>query len=477
MHEADCMHEADFDGKVAQEKQGQKSLVLYVLLLVAFCSTQFGHGSNIGVAVSLPGNSKAMNLSLGCWVMVGVCIGLPLTPWACRTWGASRVCAVCLVLDIIAILLMIWPGITLHQIYAVRFLVGFFEAPFLPYLQEWLARHGKHNWNVWNAVMHAMVPVGECLGYIVAQELVDAGYSWQYAFAGQAVALSLCSIACCMYGGHAFLDLSYEKARVHASDEPLNSISCDTISTTDTARENGDFESLVGDDATAEVEYPVTEKWAVFWATNVSLAAQLGFLSGAKYVIRDYATMRGFSVHFIILAFSTIALIGPAIGGSLAMSGSIIRPDQWSQHRRTIFYLFCTSSVASAFAMLLPYAPTNTFWPALFACFTAAGGVYPAAQGIINIALTGSRVIDASVFQVQCNNILFAMPLPYVIGKCMDVWGANASFHCVIFLQVLAALGFALSMFVAAVTEERCAWHRLSLASRQSCEVSDCGLA
>jgi len=407
-----------------------------------------------------------MNLALGCWVMVGVCIGLPLTPWACRTWGASRVCAVCLVIDVIAILLMMWPGITLHQIYAVRFLVGFFEAPFLPYLQEWLARFGKHTWNVWNAMMHAMVPLGECLGYIVAQELVETGYSWQYAFAGQAVALSLCSIACCMYGGRTFLDLSYEKSRVVVASSPA------------TFKESGDCDSSVLDDVTTEreVEYPVTERWAVFWATNVALAAQLGFLSGAKYVIRDYARQRGFSVHFIILAFSTIALAGPAIGGSLAMSGSIIRPDQWSQHKKTIFYLVCTSSVASSIAALLPYAPATAFWPALFACFTVAGGVYPAAQGIINIALTGSRVIDASVFQVQCNNILFAMPLPYVIGKCIDVWGVDASFRWVTFLQVVAASGFALAMFVAAITEERCAWQRLSPPSQLTCEVSDLGM-
>lgn len=37
--------------------------------------------------------------------------------------------------DVIAMLLMTVPSIPLHQIYAVRFVVGFFEAPFLPYLQ------------------------------------------------------------------------------------------------------------------------------------------------------------------------------------------------------------------------------------------------------------------------------------------------------------------------------------------------------
>eukprot|EP00913_Durusdinium_trenchii_P009500 g8929.t1 len=68
------------------KKRERDSLVLYVLILVFFFSCQFGHGSNIGVAVSLPGDKgqNAMNLALGSWVMVGVCLGLPLTPWACR---------------------------------------------------------------------------------------------------------------------------------------------------------------------------------------------------------------------------------------------------------------------------------------------------------------------------------------------------------------------------------------------------------
>ena len=85
--------------------------------------------------------------------MVGVCLGLPLTPWACRpgfkeggglqkmssdrTFGGFNVVIVCTVLDVIvcileepeprgrlvtqplqAMLLMTVPGITLHQIYA-----------------------------------------------------------------------------------------------------------------------------------------------------------------------------------------------------------------------------------------------------------------------------------------------------------------------------------------------------------------------
>jgi len=495
------------DGKASQANHKQKCLIVYLFLLVAFLSVQFGHGSNIGVAVSLKGNSKAMNLALGSWVTVGVCVGLPVTPWACRTWGVYRVCVFCLVIDIVAILLMMWPGITLHQIYAVRFLVGFFEAPFLPYLQEWLARFGKHTWTAWNAILHAMVPVGECLGYIIAQELVEAGYSWQYAFAGQAAALSVCSISCLMFGGRKYLDLSNEKPQVFVADDPGNNISgsgnCNGQAEGgdyDGSQTNGDFtnredsnfhtngdfanredsnfhtngdadfDSSVIDEEPPdrEVEYPVTEKWAVFWATNASLAAQLGFLSAAKYVIRDYGQQRGFSLHTTIFSFSVIALVGPAIGGAIAMSGSVIKPDQWSQHKKTIFYIACTSSVASAIAVLLPYTSTAIFWPALFACFVAAGGVYPAAQGIINISLTASRVIDASVYQVQCNNILFAMPIPYVIGKSLDLWGEDTSFRCVTLLQVLAASGFALALVAATCTEERSAWHRLQPHARQN---------
>jgi len=431
---------------------------VYFLFLIAYLSVQFGHGCNIGVAVSLPGSSKAMNLALGSWVMVGVCLGLPITPWLCRTFGVFQVCSICVLVDFVVILMMMWPGISLPQIYFVRFLVGFFEAPFLPYLQEWLARFGKHTWNVWNTVLHAMVPLGENLGYIVAQELVAAGYCWQWAFAGQALALAVAAIGVYYVGGRRYLDLSYgDKTQTFVDDQPAGAVSHRSL---DGSCEGSPLSEDLGS-GDAEVEYPVTERWMVYWATNASLAAQLGFLSGAKYVIRDYATNLGFSLHFTIFTFSAIALIGPALGGSVTMSGGVVRPDQWSQHKRTLTFLACTSSVAAVVAVMLPYLPQSLFWPALFVTFTAAGGVYPAAQGIINIALTASRVIEASVYQVQCNNILFAMPMPYLIGRSMDQFGYAASFHVVTCLQLLSAAGFVFAVVAATFTEERSAWHRL----------------
>ncbi|CAK9026726.1 unnamed protein product [Durusdinium trenchii] len=419
------------------KKRERDSLVLYVLILVFFFSCQFGHGSNIGVAVSLPGDKgqNAMNLALGSWVMVGVCLGLPLTPWACRMFGEFNVVAVCTLLDVVAMLLMTIPGISLHQIYAVRFMVGFFEAPILPYLQEWLARHGSHNWNVWNAILHAMVPLGENVGFILAQELVAAGFSWRWAFVGQAIAFGGSALLCVAYGGRRYLDF--------AEDEPVKHTESE-------------------DKVVSEVEYPSTEKWGVYWATNVSLAAQLGFLGGCKYVIRKYAMSRGFELHLILATFSGIALLGPALGGSVAMSGSIVQPDKWSQHKRTLIFLAVISTVAALLAAMLPYVPSSFFWPSMFITFFAAGGVYPAAQGIINIALTSSRVIEASVYQVQCNNILFAMPMPYAIGKAMDSWSIGASFRLVALLQVVAATGFAVAVVAADFEEERSAWNRFA---------------
>eukprot|EP00932_Pfiesteria_piscicida_P011018 SRR837773.22095.p1 GENE.SRR837773.22095~~SRR837773.22095.p1 ORF type:complete len:473 (-),score=104.03 SRR837773.22095:78-1388(-) len=401
-----------------------------------------------------------MNLALGSWVMVGVCLGLPITPWACRTFGVFQVCSFCVLIDFLVILMMLWPGISLPQIYFVRFLVGFFEAPFLPYLQEWLARFGKHTWNVWNTVLHAMVPLGENMGYILAQELVAAGFSWQWAFGGQALVLALASIACYYVGGRKFLDLGSEKANALVDD--------------DRTAGNGSNRSLDGSPTSddpgppdSEVEYPVTERWVVYWAVNASLAAQLGFLGGIKYVIRDYATRgMGYSLNFTLFTFSSIALIGPALGGSVAMSGNVVKPDKWSQHKRTLTFLACTSSVAACVAVMLPYMPDALFWPAMFVAFTAAGGVYPAAQGIINIALTATRVIEASVYQVQCNNIFFAMPMPYVIGKTMDLFGYETSFHAVVCLQILAAAGFVVAIVAATFTEERSTWHRLAYHQR-----------
>ncbi|CAE8613684.1 unnamed protein product [Polarella glacialis] len=428
--------ESDFGSDAESRSGGRRrhSAVVYVLIVLAFLSVQFGHGSNIGVAVSLPGNSKAMNLALGSWVMVGVSIGLPLTPWACRTFGEFRVCSFCVVMDFLAMLLMLYPDIQLHQIYAVRFLVGFFEAPFLPYLQEWLARFGQKTWMVWNTILHAMVPLGENLGFILSQELVAAGYSWRWAFLGQTVLFAVCVTLCWVCGGRRYLDVSDENA--------------------------DSFPPSSNRGEASEVEYPVTERWCVYWATNVSLAAQLGFLCGCKYVIKDYAASLGFTVHYSILVFSAIALCGPALGGSIVMAGNVIKPHKWSHHKRTLLFLACTSAVAALLAAVLPYVPSNWFWPVMFACFVAAGGVYPASQGIINIALTDARVIEASVYQVQCNNILFAMPMPYAIGKAMDTWSIDASFRLVALLQVLAAAGFAFALLAADFTEERSTWNR-----------------
>ena len=98
----------------------------------------------------------------------------------------------------------------------------------------------------------------------------------------------------------------------------------------------------------------------------MSLAAQLGFLGGCKYVIRDYAISRGFGLHVVVFTFALIALIGPALGGSIAMSGSVVQPDKWSQHRRTLIFLACVSSTAAMLASILPYVSSTFFWPALF---------------------------------------------------------------------------------------------------------------
>mmetsp|Transcript_17106 Transcript_17106/g.39896 ORF Transcript_17106/g.39896 Transcript_17106/m.39896 type:complete len:467 (-) Transcript_17106:32-1432(-) len=414
----------------------ERSFGVYLLFLVAFLSVQFGHGSNIGVAVSLPGDSKAMNLALGSFVMIGVSLGLPITPWACRKFGIYRVCRVCVVIDALAILLMLWPNIDLRVMYVARFLVGFFEAPFLPYLQQWLACFGTRNWNVWNTVLHAMVPLGENIGFLAAQELVELGFHWQWAFAGQFVAFVLSIMLCAAYGGDKYLNLDEEPSSGPWNDSARMSQSS-----------GGGWNDAARLSQSGEVEYAPREMWCTFWTTNVALAAQLGFLSGWKYVIRAYSMARGFSLHFTLCAFSAIALVGPSIGGMAAMSGQIIRPDQWSQHLRTLTFLMCTSGVAALFAFVVRLAEGYFFWLILFACFVFAGGVYPAAQGIINISLTEDRVIDASVYQVQCNNLLFAMPMPFVIGTVMDRYGIVTTLHGVLGLQAVTCACFTLGVF------------------------------
>jgi len=450
-----------------------------VMLLIGYLTVQFGHGSNIGVAVSLEGNSKAMNLALGSWVTAGVCLGLPLTPWACRSFGAFRVFAACLVIDLTAILLMMWPGITVEKIYVVRFLVGFFEAPILPYLQQWLARYGKHTWNIWNTVLHAMIPLGENIGYIISQELVEMGCNWQYAFLGQATILALCCLAGWLIGGRRYLDVSYEgdPRPVGNSDGGTTnekSRSSEAICTSSDTSPDPSATGMTSDSGSSgpanaketansggtandtrnkgQLEYALTPKWTVFWTTNVAFAAQLGFLNGLRYVVPDYGKAHGFSLQFTLLTFSCISLIGPALGGTVSMSGFIVRPDQWSQHRKTLAYLACTSAAASGIALLLPYSSEGTFWPALLVCFIFAGSVYPAAQGIINTALAAARVIDAAAYQVQCQNILVAMPIPYILGKSMDLWGQDTSFRLVMLLQFLAATGFVLALLTSTCT-------------------------
>lgn len=470
--------ETESDGMESQAECEHKSLLIFLLLVVAYFSANFGHGSTIGVAVSLKGDSKAINLSLSSWTTAGLLLGLIVTPWASRTWGVFRLWTVCMVIDILVIMLMMWPGITIQQIYVIRFLIGFFEAPFLPYLQEWLAHFANDSWNIWNAIMHATIPIGENLGYLVAQELVVLNYNWQYAFAGQAACMSLSLIACCVFGGRKFLELSHHKHRVAVADDPLNNINgsdacgrkvqsseiqtslrdVDFSSNADSkCHMNGDAESeftssRIDEESTNPADkYPTTERWAVFWACNVSLAAQVAFLVSVRLVIRDYSVQRGFtSVHFTVCAMSFTSLVGPVLGGSLVTFCEVVKPDHWSQHKKTLLWLACTSSVASALAVLLPYTSPNMFWPAMFLCYAVAGGVYPAAQGIINIALTATRVVESSVYQMQCSCILCGIPLPYLIGKSIDVWGASTSFQCVMMLQVIAASGFALALLAAA---------------------------
>ena len=72
------------------------------------------------------------------------------------------------------------------------------------------------------------------------------------------------------------------------------------------------------------------------------------------------------TMNEVLCTFSLIALIGPALGGSIAMSGSVVQPDKWSQHRRTLIFLASVSSMAAILASILPYVSSTFFWPALF---------------------------------------------------------------------------------------------------------------
>jgi len=137
------------------------------------------------------------------------------------------------------------------------------------------------------------------------------------------------------------------------------------------------------------------------------------------------------------------------------MSGGVIKPDQWSQVQRTLGFLMITSAIAAVLAVGLLVVPWQLFWPLMFVTFIFAGGVYPAAQGIINTSLTADRVYEASVYQTQCNNVLFAMPLPFLIGHMMDTWGVRSCFHLVILIEVLAASSFATAFVCQTATRWR----------------------
>merc|ERR1712150_6693 len=171
-----------------------------------------------------------------------------------------------------------------------------------------------------------------------------------------------------------------------------------------------------------------------------------GFLSACKYVVPGIATARGLHDDFVVITFSLIALLGPSVGGVVVMSGIVIRPDKWSQHLKTLTFLVCTSGLAATVAVFLPNVSGTALMPTLLTCFMIAGGVYPAAQGIINTALTSKRVVEASVYQMQCLNILCTIPLPYAIGKSLDTWGVERTFCYVTMLQVLTAVGFTMAL-------------------------------
>lgn len=426
-----------------------KTVTVYIMLVVAFFAIQFGHGANIGLAISLPGESKAANMALGSFVIMGVCLGIPFVPRACKKFGTFNVVRVCIILDLFSICMMLWPGVTVHQIYAARFLVGFVEAPIMPFIQLWLTQFGKHNWNLWNTCMHAMVPLGSNLGYLSTQELVAKGVNWQWAFGGQVMAVAGAVAVCYLFAGKEYLEVqdpSDSDAKCSSLDEDDADVSLDDDVHLLTDRKKKTSSS--------EMQFPSAPQWAIYWATNVSLALELGFLNGCRFVIRDYAENKGFGLQLIIVAFSAIALLGPAIGGGVPMSGVLFRPDQWHQHKKTLTFLFFTSSLAGVLAMWLKSCPKHLFWPALFLCFLAAGGVYPAAQGIIQTSLTKARVIEASAWQVLCNNLLFAMPMPFLLGECMDHYGVDTTWYCTIALQVLTAFGFGFSLLCATTKME-----------------------
>eukprot|EP00927_Polykrikos_kofoidii_P078067 TRINITY_DN74947_c0_g1_i1.p1 TRINITY_DN74947_c0_g1~~TRINITY_DN74947_c0_g1_i1.p1 ORF type:complete len:504 (+),score=64.71 TRINITY_DN74947_c0_g1_i1:239-1750(+) len=455
------------EGGSNDANDANRAFVVYILLLLMFLTLQFGHGANIGVAMTLPGDSNAMNLALGSWVLAGVSLGLAVTPCICKKFGVFRVCLVFTLIDLFCILLMLIPDMPLQGLYLARFLVGFFEAPILPFLQEWLARFGKQNWNVWNTVMHATVPVGENIGYLLAHELMLRGSVWQYAFAGQAIVLTASCAAVVLVGGRKFLDVT---SRVPTSNcielaspgtPEINTEISSNRGTEEQVREDADSGDERGRIAENGVEYPMTERWSVFWFTNVSLAGQLGFFSGCKYVVPGWATRYGFTMEQSLFAFSLIAVLAPAIGGGLAMSGTLVRPDRWSHHKRTLGFLTVVSGVAMLIAFLLPVMPKTLFWISLFFCFAFAGGVYPAAQGIINISLTESRVIEASVYQTQCNNLLFGMPIPFVIGKILDLQGAEFAFLYVMMIEGVAFCGFLSAVLLSTLTDQRGVWNRI----------------
>lgn len=422
-----------------------KTIIVYIMLVVAFFAIQFGHGANIGLAVSLPGDSKAANMALGTWVILGVCVGLPIVPRACKKFGTFKVVQVCIIADLLAICLMLYPGVTVHQIYAARFLVGFFESPFMPFLQLWLTQFGKTRWNLWNTCMHAMVPLGSSVGYFATQYLVDHHSNWQYAFCGQVLAVAGAVAVCYLFAGRDYLEVRDQNPEDDKQKDETNE---------DDDREIGaspdDASRLLEEkkkkSSASEMQFPERPQCAIYWACNVSLALQLGFMNGTRFAIREYGEALGFDPTTISTLFTLINLVCPAIAGAVPMSGMLFRPDQWSQHRKTLTFLFGTATVAAVLSMLLKRCTGGLFWVALAFTFLAAGGVYPAAQGIIQTSLTKARVIEASAYQVMCNNVLFAAPMPFLLGWSFDTYGVDFTWYCTISLQVLVAAGFGTSL-------------------------------
>eukprot|EP00928_Gymnodinium_smaydae_P030090 TRINITY_DN22464_c0_g2_i1.p1 TRINITY_DN22464_c0_g2~~TRINITY_DN22464_c0_g2_i1.p1 ORF type:complete len:487 (+),score=114.42 TRINITY_DN22464_c0_g2_i1:157-1617(+) len=440
---------------------------VYLLLLWVWCWMQFGHGSNMGVATTIGGKDGVGNgeaMALSSWVCIGACFGLPFVSPLLRDSKRDRM-LVCVLGPVIiaSIALMLVPRASLKFLYFARFCVGFAEAPILPWITDWLNAY-SNNWTLENTIVHAICPVAETMGFVLSQELQEAGVPWQSLFVAQMTMVAIGLAALQLVGGHRYLSRSGECPKEVTKDlksatelQPLAA----PASSSRGAALPAELDEL--EPQTSAASFAERPHWMLFWCINLGLAAALFSACGIKFCVKAFTRDNfGMNVHQLVGVYFIVSLIGPGGGAALTtvLLSDRVKPEDFRLHRTTLRYMSICAILGASFGLFTVWVATRHFGASLREAFFMLGllvsmffgaAAFPAAQALINNSLGRSYVLCASSMQTLTTNMIANVPGPWVIGTLIDQKGATVAFLVGMCGNVVAAVLLTLGLVTAEV--------------------------